>query len=175
MNQKIHNGLKMPLEVPGGAAPDAASGEGNDGGERAKRMSVLAQADGTSLRRVWSTLGVDPAFETVRGPESGLVALRGRIGGGGAPFNFGEATASRATVRLADGRIGHAVTLGRDHVKAQLGAIIDALALDETMAQRIESDIIAPLRAEQVKRDKERREQTEATRVDFFTMVRGED
>ena len=146
-----------------------------EGGERAARMGILAQADAASLRRLWADLGVDPAFEAVRGPESGLIALRGRIGGGGAPFNFGEATATRATIKLEDGRIGHAVTLGRDGVKARLAAVIDALALDAAMAQRIEAAVIEPLRAEQAERDRKRRAQTEATRVDFFTMVRGED
>lgn len=149
--------------------------EGAEQAARARRIAVLAQAETAALISRWKQLGLDPSFEMVRGPESGLVALRGRIGGGGAAFNFGEATATRATVRLANGNIGHALTLGRDTVKAKLAAVIDALALDEERAGRIESAVIAPLEAEDASRRKSRREQTEATRVDFFTMVRGED
>lgn len=168
----------MNTVEPGDAAEmngQAAAGAEEAQAVRARRMAVLAQADTAALVKRWKGLGVDPAFEMVRGPESGLVALRGRIGGGGAPFNFGEATATRATVRLANGNVGHAMTLGRDAVKAKLAAVIDALALDEEHAARIESAVIAPLETEDASRRKSRREQTEATRVDFFTMVRGED
>ena len=53
--------------------------------------------------------------------------VRGRIGGDGAPFNVGEATVTRAAVRLASGEIGFGYVLGRDHEKARLIALCDAL------------------------------------------------
>ena len=142
---------------------------------RQARLSALAHADGADLAALWGRLGVDPAFELVRGPESGLIALRGRIGGGGAPFNFGEATVTRATVRLENGAVGHAVALGRDRRKAKLIAILDALAQDPEMESKIEAEIVRPLQASLAARDAERRAETAATKVDFFTMVRGED
>jgi alpha-D-ribose 1-methylphosphonate 5-triphosphate synthase subunit PhnG len=111
----------------------------------------------------------------VRGPETGLVALRGRIGGGGDPFNFGETTVTRATVRLENGAVGHSVALGRDRRKAKLIAILDALAQDPEMESKIDSEIVRPLQASLMARDAERRAETAATKVDFFTMVRGED
>ena len=55
-----------------------------------------------------------PAHEDLREPENGLVMVRGRIGGDGAPFNLGEATVSRAAVRLSTGEVGFGYTLGRD-------------------------------------------------------------
>ncbi len=60
-----------------------------------------------------------PAHEDLREPENGLVMVRGRIGGDGAPFNLGEATVSRAAVRLATGEVGFGYALGRDRRKAQ--------------------------------------------------------
>lgn len=142
---------------------------------RRARMAVLARAERDQLRRLWERLDLDPECELVRGPEVGLVALRGRIGGGGAPFNVGEATVTRATVRLADGTLGHAAMLGRDGVKAKLAAIIDALAGDEALGARIDAEIIAPLEAELAAGDARRAAEAAATRVDFFTMVRGDD
>ena len=68
-----------------------------------------------------------PAYENLREPENGLVMLRGRIGGDGAPFNLGEATVSRAAVRLATGEVGFGYTLGRDGEKARMIALCDAL------------------------------------------------
>ena len=142
---------------------------------RRNRMSVLANADGEELKRLWGTLGIDPICTFVRGPETGLVALRGRIGGGGSPFNFGEATATRATVRLENGTIGHSVILGRDRTKVRLAAIVDALAQDPDLADRIDKDLIGPLLALSKAADERRMAETAATRVNFFTMVRGED
>ncbi|QKV17529.1 phosphonate C-P lyase system protein PhnG [Oricola thermophila] len=145
------------------------------GNQRQERLSVLARASGSELAELWQRLGIDPACEIVRGPETGLVALRGRIGGGGAPFNFGEATVTRATVRLENGAVGHSVALGRDRRKAKLIAILDALSQDPAMAVRVDTEIVQPLLESLVARDEKRRAETAATRVDFFTMVRGED
>lgn len=142
---------------------------------RRERLSALACASGAQLLELWNGLGIDPACEMVRGPETGLVALRGRIGGGGDPFNFGEATVTRATVRLENGAVGHAIALGRDRRKAKLIAILDALAQEPEMESKIEAGIVAPLKAAMAERDATRRAETAATKVDFFTMVRGED
>ena len=144
-------------------------------GARQHRMAVLAQADASLLEARWAALGEDPEFELLRGPETGLIALRGRMGGGGAPFNFGEATATRATVRLSDGSVGHAIALGRDAARVKLAAVVDAMARDEAMAARIDEAIVAPLEQAMAERDEARAAEAAATRVDFFTMVRGED
>ena len=144
-------------------------------GGRRRRMGILALADTGELKRLWQRLGLDPAHEALRGPETGLVTLRGRTGGGGAPFNVGEASVTRATVRLEDGSIGHSIMLGRDKVKARLAAVIDALAVHPDHADRIEAEVLAPLEAAQAEADRQLREETAATRVEFFTMVRGED
>ena len=52
--------------------------------------------------------------------------VRGRIGGDGAPFNLGEATVSRAAVRLASGEVVR-LPFGRDREKARMIALCDAL------------------------------------------------
>ncbi len=142
---------------------------------RQRRMSILANAGTKELLDRWLSLGIDPAAELLRGPETGLIALRGRIGGGGAPFNFGEATVTRATVRMENGAIGHAIMLGRDAGKVKLAAVIDALATDDIMAGEIEDKILTPLAAAAADRDREQDAKTQATRVNFFTMVRGDD
>lgn len=142
---------------------------------RQRRMAILAQANTKRLVKLWALLNTDPEFSVLRAPETGIIGLRGRIGGGGDPFNFGEATITRATIKLASGEIGHAYALGQDHTKVKLSAILDALAQDKDWAERIDESIVAPLEAEIVARDSERASQTAATKVDFFTMVRGED
>jgi len=138
-------------------------------------MAALSHASGDRLRALWTEAGLPRDAQKLRGPETGLVTVRGRIGGGGAPFNFGEATVTRATVRVEGGAVGHAYALGRDKEKALLSAIADALWQDASRRAEIETRIIEPLRAEQRAADETRRAETAATKVDFFTMVRGED
>lgn len=138
-------------------------------------MAALAAAPAEMLRQLWSDAALPVEAHAVRGPETGLVTLRGRIGGGGAPFNVGEATVTRATVRLSTGEVGHSYALGRDREKARLAAIADAAWQNPAHRPVIEEKIVAPLRQAALSADTRRRAETAATKVDFFTMVRGED
>lgn len=138
-------------------------------------MAAFATASGDQLRELAVAAGLLLEAEILRGPETGLVTVRGRIGGGGAPFNTGEATVTRATVRLPSGQVGHAYALGRDKEKVRLAAILDATWCDEETRAAVENKIVAPLQRLQAEADTKRRAETAATKVDFFTMVRGED
>jgi alpha-D-ribose 1-methylphosphonate 5-triphosphate synthase subunit PhnG len=100
--------------------------------------------------------------------------VRGRIGGDGAPFNLGEATLSRAAVRLATGEVGFGYTLGRDLDKARMIALCDAMVQSQELAGEIEVNVLAPLRGAMNARRSRRSAEAAATRVDFYTMVRGE-
>jgi alpha-D-ribose 1-methylphosphonate 5-triphosphate synthase subunit PhnG len=149
--------------------------EARDQAERKAVMATLAQASGDDIVRLWNEAGLPSQAELLRGPETGLVTLRGRIGGGGAPFNVGEATVTRATIRLPSGQVGHCYALGRDKQKAKLAAIADALWQDPARRAEVETRLIAPLRSALTTAQEKRRAETAATKVDFFTMVRGED
>ena len=144
------------------------------GPERRRIMEALAKADLSLLEEIWAGLEPRPAHTAVRGPETGLVMIRGRIGGGGAPFNLGEATVSRATIRLESGEIGFGQTLGLAPRKAELAAVFDALAQTSEHAGTIAA-LVASIEASVAEEDAEHLRRTAATRVDFFTMVRGED
>jgi alpha-D-ribose 1-methylphosphonate 5-triphosphate synthase subunit PhnG len=136
-------------------------------------MAVLAHAATAEIAGHLGALDV-PAFEPLRQAENGLVMLRGRIGGDGAPFNLGEAAVSRAAVRLTSGEIGFGYTLGRDRAKAELIALCDALIQTDGFADEVETKVLAPLRAG-IEADRDRKAaQTAATKVDFYTLVRGE-
>ncbi|WP_458149128.1 phosphonate C-P lyase system protein PhnG [Bradyrhizobium sp. UFLA05-109] len=136
-------------------------------------MAVLAHAEPGDIANRLSTI-VLPRHDDLRAPENGLVMLRGRVGGDGAPFNLGEATVSRAAVQLASGEVGFGYTLGRDGEKARLIALCDALVQTEEFGAVVEREVIAPLRADLHARQAQRAAQTAATKVDFYTMVRGE-
>src|SRR5215831_9556072 len=89
---------------------------------RRAAMAVLADSSAAEIARgieaVRAAFGTLPAHDAVRPAECGLVMVQGRIGGDGAPFNVGEATVSRAAVRLESGETGIGYVLGRDRDKA---------------------------------------------------------
>lgn len=141
-------------------------------GLRRAAMAVLADTAVDDIEGRMSALAI-PAHEELRRPENGLVMLRGRIGGDGAPFNLGEATVTRAAVRLASGETGFAYVLGRDARKARLIAICDAMLQSKGGAQVLDT-VVAPLEQAMIARRRETDAETAATRVNFFTLVRGE-
>ncbi len=77
-------------------------------------------------------------------------------------------------MRLSTGEVGHGQLLGTDKARARFAAIFDALfqsAAHRPSVEALHEQVAARLDAE----DRRKAEETAATRVDFFTMVRGED
>ncbi len=147
----------------------------NSAPERQALMAVLAGATLIEMREGLARLSASPEPSELRPPETGLVMLRGRIAGQGARFNFGEATVTRASVRLPSGEIGTSYLLGRDVERARLAALIDALWQHDDYRAAVEAHILAPSRDRQAAERRAKAERTAATKVDFFTLVRGED
>ncbi len=144
--------------------------------DRRRSMGALAAMGSAVMAERYAVLASSlPPGSPVRGPEVGLVMLRGRMGGGGAAFNLGEASVVRATVKLGSGEVGHAVVLGRDAEHALRAAHLDAVWQRPDWRSRIEEAFVAPSLAAEAAETALRAEETEATRVDFFTLVRGED
>ncbi|HEV7317380.1 MAG TPA: phosphonate C-P lyase system protein PhnG [Ensifer sp.] len=155
----------MDAKVKQESPPDPARKEG---------MRLLAQATLNELSSAWEALADKPEVHPVRGPETGLVMVRGRIGGGGDAFNLGEATVSRATIRLSTGEIGHGQLLGTDKHRARLAAIFDALSQRDGDKADVEG-LLGRIEERLTQDERRKAEETAATRVDFFTMVRGDD
>ncbi len=141
--------------------------------ERRDVMGVIARASRDEMRGALDAWPEKPEAEILRGPEAGMIMLRGRTGGGGAPFNLGEATVARATVRLSSGEVGFSCVMGRDLERARLAAIFDALWQRE--AEAVDARLLRGVRARLSAETRKTAEETAATRVNFFTMVRGED
>jgi alpha-D-ribose 1-methylphosphonate 5-triphosphate synthase subunit PhnG len=138
--------------------------------ERRRRMAVLARADSGRIDALLRDCGAIPRHTVLRGPEGGLVMVRGRAGGGGAAFNLGEMTVTRCTVRTEDGLIGHAYVAGRNGPLAERAALVDALLQDPGRTDDLDARVIAPLAAEQDARRADRAARAAATRVQFFAM-----
>jgi alpha-D-ribose 1-methylphosphonate 5-triphosphate synthase subunit PhnG len=143
--------------------------------DRQRLMRICSQASVAELSAALARLAPLPSIEVVRQPEVGLIMLRGRMGGDGAPFNAGEATMTRAVVRLASGELGFSYLLGRSLERARLAAIVDALGQNSRFRDRLEIVLLAPVMRRVHAQRSVQRAETAATRVQFFTLVRGED
>lgn len=150
--------------------------------QRQQWMAVLAKASPSTLAKLVSTLPSVPTYHFLRSPETGLTMVRGRAGGTGQVFNLGEMTLTRCVVQLdsdGDDPIGEPITGfgyvgGRSHHHAELAALCDALLQHPAWHSTIQTHIIAPLQADAQQRQTTQQRQTEATRVNFFTLARGE-
>jgi alpha-D-ribose 1-methylphosphonate 5-triphosphate synthase subunit PhnG len=134
-------------------------------------LAVLARATAEEIEQRLAEAPPLPPHRLLRGPEIGLVMVRGRAGGDGAPFNLGEATVARCSVALEGGAVGHAVRIGRDRRAAELSALLDAALQDAALRPAVYAAVVAPLAEAQAARRAAEAERAAATRVEFLTMV----
>src|SRR6056297_3395680 len=142
--------------------------------QRKDWMGLLARAPEGRAAELLDAAVTRPDFAWLRAPEFGSVMVRGRAGGTGAPFNLGEMTITRCALKLTGGEVGHADIQGRNKADAEAAALVDAL-MQTGAATVMRTKVLGPLEQEQVARRTTRAEKAAATKVDFFTMVRGED
>lgn len=142
--------------------------------ERRRWLGILARGSRQELEAAWCSLRPAPRYSLLRQPETGLVLVRGRVGGTGEPFNLGEMTMTRCAVRLLQGAetIGLSFTAGRDQRHAELAAVFDALLQDSEHRSTITATLIAPIESRLATERRAEADEIAATRVDFFTLAR---
>jgi len=137
-------------------------------------MSALAKAPEGRISELLDANMTRPSFSWLRAPEIGSAMVRGRAGGTGAPFNLGEMTVTRCALTLDTGEVGHAYIQGRRKADAEAAALVDAL-MQGPQASDVRAAILDPLELEMATRKATRAAKAAATKVEFFTMARGED
>lgn len=137
-------------------------------------MSLLAKAPEGRVAALLDAAMTRPGFTWLRAPETGSTMVRARAGGTGAPFNLGEMTVTRCALTLETGEVGHAYIQGRRKDDAEVAALVDAL-MQTNAADLLRPKLLAPLQDELATAKSDRAAKAAATKVDFFTMVRGED
>ena len=165
-------------QTGGGQTGGSGTDGGRTGGATAARqawMGLLAKAAPADLESAWDALEPKPAWRWLRKPETGLVMVRGRAGGSGQAFNLGEMTVTRCVLVTEAGVTGHAHVAGRNARHAELAAAFDALLQDETRHAALADSLLAPLTRKRAEAERQEAEAAAATKVEFFTMVRGED
>jgi alpha-D-ribose 1-methylphosphonate 5-triphosphate synthase subunit PhnG len=167
------------MDTASNFAEEPAAGEA----PRRRWMSVLAKAETAELESAWDGLTEKPAYDWLRQPEVGMVMVRARAGGTGGRFNLGQMTVTRCALRLSEGGadggaesgiVGLGYVQGRSKRHAELAAVFDALLQDEARRGVLEGRVIAPLEAAHAERRDARSRKANSTKVNFFTLVRGE-
>jgi alpha-D-ribose 1-methylphosphonate 5-triphosphate synthase subunit PhnG len=141
-------------------------------------MRTLAKASLLQLKQAVSNLAHVPSYDFLRPPEIGLAMVQGRTGGTGQPFYLGEMTITRCAVKVETPNLEGAITgfgyvAGRSHRHAELAALCDALLQHPVWHDVVQTQVILPLQAIAQQQQEQQQRQTEATRVNFFTLVRG--
>ncbi|MEJ2653811.1 MAG: phosphonate C-P lyase system protein PhnG [Acidihalobacter sp.] len=140
--------------------------------DRQRWLSLLNRATREQLDAAWDALPLPhPDYILLKRPETGLVMAQGRAGGDGRRFNLGEISVTRAVAGLGE-FIGQGYVLGRDHRRAELVAVFDALLQAGRHRDHIVTQLLEPVRESLHRRDEEDRRKADATRVEFFTLAR---
>ena len=142
--------------------------------DRQQWMSILSKSSSQELEDAWQVVPERPKYRHLHKPETGSIMVRARAGGSDVRFNLGEVTATRCTIQIVKGHVGSAYVLGRDHRHAELAALFDALLQDPLHYPEIFNSIVSRLKISCDKRKEEISKKSAATKIDFFTMVRGE-
>ncbi|MDB5769884.1 MAG: phnG [Burkholderia sp.] len=151
--------------------PTPAAGGSRD---RANWISLLAKAPAATLSDAVTQYGELPQYEWLRRPETGLAMVRARTGGTGSQFNLGEMSVTRCAVRLGGGVMGVAYVAGRNPRHAELAAVFDAL-MQTQASEKVRAIVLQPIERALAKKLERTHAQAQATKVEFMTMVRGED
>ncbi len=136
-------------------------------------MAILAKSSLVDLEQQVKTLGKLPKYIFLRQSEIGLAMVRGRAGGTGETFNLGEMTVTRCVIKMEDIK-GFGYVGGRSKRHAELAAVCDGLLQQNEWCDRVQESVIQPLQTKLSDRQQKQQSQTEATKVEFFTMLRGE-
>ncbi|MGY6273409.1 phosphonate C-P lyase system protein PhnG [Achromobacter denitrificans] len=151
------------------------AGQETAGARRAAWMRVLALADPGALDGAFSALAGVPAHRALRPAQTGMAMVRARSGGTGARFNLGEMTVTRCAVTMGEGVVGVAYVQGRSLRHAEQAAVADALLQLPEWHETVQAQLIAPLARQHAEKAGREARAAAQTKVEFFTMVRGED
>nr|WP_306848353.1 phosphonate C-P lyase system protein PhnG [Cupriavidus necator] len=172
----------MQSETARSDAPATKATKATTHAARAAWLRILTTAPAEALDGQYQRLAqaqVLPGYRLLRKPESGMAMVRARAGGTGAQFNLGEITVTRCAVVLEDGvaepAAGVAYVQGRSVRHAEQAAVLDALLQHPAWHQRVQELVLAPLADARDGRAAQAAATAAQTRVEFFTMVRGED
>lgn len=143
--------------------------------QRQQLISVLAKSSLQDIQQCWKHSLDEYQYSTLRQPQTGMVMAVARTEGKGEPFNLGEVSVTRCALRLNSGETGIGYVMGSNKQHALHIALLDAIAQKQNQYDEIHAQVIQPLQQKLLQAHQAQQQKTDTTRVDFFTLVRGED
>lgn len=143
--------------------------------QRQQLLSVLAKSSLKDIQQHWEHSLHDFEYSPLRAPQTGMVMAVARAEGSGEPFNLGEVSVTRCAIKLTTGQTGIGYVMGSSKEHSLHVALLDALAQVDDQYEDIKLKLIQPLQQKIEQRNQQQQQKTAATKVDFLTMVRGED
>jgi alpha-D-ribose 1-methylphosphonate 5-triphosphate synthase subunit PhnG len=139
---------------------------------RAYQLSIFSKTNESLLKNSLDHINFKENYDVLLGPEIGSIMIQGRAGGTGDKFNLGEATLTKCIVKFQE-KTGYSYHLGRNLIKSEYGAILDALMQIESYHSKLL--IYVKEFQEQIQKEKIKIiADSSESKVDFFTMVRGD-
>ena len=139
---------------------------------RPEWISIFSKTNESLLKNSLDHINFKENYDVLLGPEIGSIMIQGRAGGSGDKFNLGEATLTKCIVKFQE-KTGYSYHLGRNLIKSEYGAILDALMQIESY----HSKLLMYVKEFQEEIQKEKTKiiaGSSESKVDFFTMVRGD-
>ena len=142
--------------------------------ERQNWIRILSGADTSRLILEYKKLAISVPHTTISGPETGLIMVQARADGSGPRFNLGEMSVSKCLLKVDDRYLGYGMVMGSEPEHARLAALFDGLLQHPDFSSQLKRDLIQKLEQEQKEAEKKMTQETGKSRVEFFTMKRGE-
>lgn len=141
--------------------------------QRQEWISLLGSADPVWLEKQNTCLNLDLEPVFIVKPETGMIMMQARQDGSGPRFNLGEVTVSRCILKLGT-TMGYSMVMGSNLRHAQLAALFDALLQKPEQGLNLQNNLVPKLRQIRDQKRREYKEDIETSKVEFFTLKRGE-
>lgn len=142
--------------------------------DRKKWIGLLGCADPKDLEAARDDLTEGLDIRYVVKPETGMIMVQAKSDGSNARFNLGEVTVSRCVLDVKNKYTGTAWIMGSDLRHAELAALFDGLLQDPDYHDLLASTLMKDLKKKQAAKNRQLAEDASDTRVEFFTLKRGE-
>ncbi|WP_321494074.1 phosphonate C-P lyase system protein PhnG [uncultured Desulfobacter sp.] len=145
-----------------------------DASPRQNWIRLLSNADVTDLGTAFTALESGVSWHCITGPETGLLMVQARADGTGGRFYMGEVSVTKCVVEIDATYMGYGMVTGSDRDHARLAALLDALLQHPAYHDELENGLLARLAEKQKKAARDLESCVAPTRVNFFTLKRGE-
>jgi len=145
-----------------------------DNKQRQEWIALLAKADPFLLKKAEKQLGKGIEYAYITKPETGMIMVRARADNKKSGFCLGEISVTKCILKIEKKIMGYAMVMGSDHDHAKNAALFDGLLQIPEYSSKLMQTLIPELKKISRNEKKKQAKQNQDTKVEFFTMKRGE-